>query len=119
MLELATGIGIVALIAALFVPSPVWYIGVFMLVGISYAGYQLAGFTLVMAFSSEAERPTYIGLANTALAPVGALGPLLIAQLAAMAGYGSLFIVTASIGIVGLGLLRWWVPLLPGHREAS
>ncbi len=47
-----------------------------------------------MAFSDEAQRPSYIGLANTGLAPVGALGPLLIAQLAAAAGYGALFVTT-------------------------
>jgi hypothetical protein len=37
---------------------------------------------------------SFIGLANTALAPVGIIGPLLVAQLAAILGYSVLFATT-------------------------
>src|SRR5262249_30704996 len=91
VLELSTAVGVTSLLLALLAPSPAWFIAVFVLVGISSAGYQLSGLTLAMAFSNAEQRPTYIGLANTALAPVGTLGPLLIAQLAVVAGYDTLF----------------------------
>ncbi|MEP7190262.1 MAG: MFS transporter, partial [Roseiflexaceae bacterium] len=91
VLELSTAVGVSSLLLAMVAPSPGWYIVVFVLVGISSAGYQLSGYTLAMAFSNEAERPTYIGLANTALAPVGILGPFAVAQLAATLGYPALF----------------------------
>jgi hypothetical protein len=81
-------------------------------VGISSAGYQLSGYTLAMAFSNETERPTYIGLANTALAPVGILGPFAVAQLAATLGYPALFASTAVVGLVGLLWLHRAVPAL-------
>jgi MFS family permease len=77
VLELSAGLGILALPVALVAPSALWFVPIFVLVGASQAGYQLSGFTLVFAFSTPPERPTYIGVANTALAPVATLGPLL------------------------------------------
>jgi MFS family permease len=112
VLELSTAVGVVSLLLAMVAPSPGWYIVVFVLVGISSAGYQLSGYTLAMAFSNEAERPTYIGLANTALAPVGILGPFVVAQLAATLGYPALFATTALVGLGGLLWLHRAVPAL-------
>lgn len=117
VLELSTALGLAALLLAIVVPSPIWYIAVFILVGASTAGYQLAGYTLTLMFGTEAERPTYIGLANTAQAPVGILGPLIIAQLAAVAGYNALFIATVVIGIVGLAGIHWAMPMLNKSPE--
>lgn len=109
VLELAAGLGMLALALALFVPDANWFVPIFMLVGTAQAGYQLAGFTLVFAFSPPAERPTYIGVANTALAPVSALGPLLAGLLATATSYGVVFIVLALIGLAGLAVLHWQV----------
>jgi MFS family permease len=111
VLELSTAVGVVSLLLALVAPDPDWFIAVFILVGVASAGYQLSGYTLAMAFSNEAERPTYIGLANTALAPVGIIGPLAVAQLAASFGYSALFATTALVGIVGLVWLHRAVPV--------
>jgi MFS family permease len=118
VLELSTALGVVSLVMAMLAPSPEWFVPVFVVVGMAGAGYQLSGFTLAMAFAGEAERPTYIGLANTALAPVGTLGPLLLAYLAIQAGYGALFGATALVGLLGLATLHWRVPTLK-RREAS
>ena len=119
VLELATAMGVASLLLALVAPSPGWYIAVFVLVGISSAGYQLSGYTLAMAFSTDAERPTYIGLANTALAPVGIIGPLAVAQLAAAFGYPVLFATTALVGVGGLVWLHRAVPARLQHATVS
>lgn len=119
VLKLASAIGILALIASVLAPSPEWLIGVFVLIGIATSGYQLSGYTLVMAFSKEDERPTYIGLANTALAPVGFLGPLLLGGLALLGGYNSLFLVSAIVGAIALALLQWWVPDIPNPHKPT
>lgn len=118
VLELSTLVGIASLALAIIAPGPYWYIAVFILVGISSAGYQISGYTLSMAFSNETERPTYIGLANTALAPVGILGPLLVAQLADSFGYSALFAATALIGVWGVVWLHRAVPV-PVRQEAA
>jgi MFS family permease len=109
VLELSTGMGMLALLLALAAPSANWFAPIFALVGASQAGYQLSGFTLVLAFSPPAERPTYIGVANTALAPVAAVGPLLAGALAGATGYGAVFALLAAAGLGGLAVLHWQV----------
>ncbi|HEY3230386.1 MAG TPA: MFS transporter [Roseiflexaceae bacterium] len=110
VLELATGLGLLALLLAVAAPTATWFLLIFALVGAAQAGYQLSGFTLVFSFSTPAERPAYIGVANTMLAPVAALGPLLAGSLAEVAGYGALFVALLAIGLVGLLGLHWRVP---------
>jgi MFS family permease len=110
VLELSTGVGMLALLLAVFAPTVTWFLLIFALVGIAQAGYQLAGFTLVFSFSTPAERPTYIGVANTTLAPVAALGPLLAGWLADLASYNALFVALLAIGTIGLLGLHWSVP---------
>lgn len=109
VLELSAGLGMLALVLALMAPAVLWFVPIFVLVGTAQAGYQLSGFTLVFSFSTPAERPTYIGVANTALAPVAALGPLLAGALAGVTGYGFVFVVLAIIGTLGLVMLHWQV----------
>jgi MFS family permease len=111
VLELATGVGLLALLLAILAPAASWFLPIFALVGVAQAGYQLSGYTLVFSFSSAAERPTYIGVANTTLTPVAALGPLLAGWLAEIAGYSTLFGALLAIGLAGLLGLHWRVPV--------
>ena len=109
VLEISTGLGVISLILAVIAPTPAWFILIFVLVGATQAGYQLSGFTMVMGFSNPAERPTYIGVANTAMAPITIVGPLMAGWLAELAGYNTLFIVLTVIAISGLAMLHWQV----------
>ena len=110
VLELATGIGLLALLLAVVAPSATWFFPIFVLVGAAQAGYQLSGYTMIFSFSTPADRPTYIGVANTALAPMAAFGPLLAGALAERAGYNALFLVLLAIGLAGVLGLHWRVP---------
>jgi MFS family permease len=118
VLELSTIMGMAAMIMAVLAPQLIWFVPIFILVGAAQAGYQLSGFTLIFAFSSPAERPTYIGVANTALAPVAAFGPLLAGWLAAAFGYGPVFLILVAIGLVGLAMLHWQVRV-PARAEPA
>ena len=109
VLVLSAGMGMIALLLALIAPTSIWFFCVFALVGAAQAGYQLSGFTLVFAFSPPAERTTYIGVANLALAPVAAIGPMLVGMLATFTGYHTVFVLLALVGMVGIGLLKWQV----------
>jgi MFS family permease len=122
VLELATGLGLLALLLAVLAPTAAWFFPIFILVGAAQAGYQLSGFTLIFSFSTPAERPTYIGVANITLAPVAALGPLLAGVLAEQTGYNTLFVVLLMVGLMGLVSLHWRVvaptravPAAPGE----
>jgi MFS family permease len=118
VLEVATALGLAALLLVIVVPTAAWFLPIFALVGAAQAGYQLSGFTLVFGFSTPAERPTYIGVANTTLAPIAALGPLAAGWLAELAGYGALFVVLLLIGLGGLIALHWGVRV-PNRAERA
>jgi MFS family permease len=106
VLELSTIVGVAALLLAVVAPAAWWFIPIFLLVGTAQAGFQLSGFTLVFAFSQPAIRPTYIGVANTALAPVAAIGPLLVGAIASFTSYSFIFVGLALIGIAGTVMLH-------------
>jgi MFS family permease len=110
VLEVATALGLLAMLLAVVAPSPAWFFPIFVLVGMAQAGYQLSGFTLIFSFSTPADRPAYIGVANAALAPVAAIGPLLAGVLAERAGYNALFLALMMIGLAALIGLHWRVP---------
>jgi MFS family permease len=109
VLVLSTALGMLAIFIAVLAPNPSWFIIIFVLVGAAQAGYMLTGFTLVFSFSTPTERPAYIGVANTALAPVAIVGPLLAGWLAEAGGYNALFVVLGAIGLLGMALLHWGV----------
>ncbi len=118
VLELSTALGMAALLMAMAAPQLSWFVPIFVLVGAAQAGYTLSGFTLIFAFSPPTERPIYIGVANTALAPVAALGPILAGWLAAVFSYGVVFAALAAIGMIGLAMLHWQVQA-PARAEAA
>lgn len=121
VLELSAALGLAALLAAMAAPSSAWFVPIFVLVGFAQAGFQLSGFTLVFAFSTPEQRPAYIGVANTAVAPVAAFGPLLAGWLASIAGYNALFAALVVCGLAGLVMLHWRVtaPVRMGGSASS
>lgn len=119
VLVLSTGIGVAALLLAVVAPASSWFIPIFALVGASQAGFLLSGYTLVFAFSPPEDRPRYIGVANTALAPVAALSPLLVGWLTGVTGYGLVFALLALIGAGGAAALHWRVPASGAQPQAS
>jgi MFS family permease len=80
-------------------PSPAWFYGVYVLAGIANAAVWTLGLAMILEFGREADRPAYIGLANTLVAPSAILAPLLGGLLAELAGYPAAFIASA-IGAV-------------------
>jgi len=78
----------------------------FLLAGISDATVQVSGmnFLLEMAPTAE-ERPTYVGLGRTAVAPVAFAAPLAAGALADAAGYAVVFACAGAGSLLALLLL--------------
>ena len=78
----------------------------FLLAGISDATVQVSAmnFLLEMAPTAE-ERPTYIGLGRTAVAPVAFAAPLAAGVLADAAGYAMVFACAGTGSLLALLLL--------------
>jgi MFS family permease len=88
--------------AALFAPSLEWMYLVFALAGISGAAMWTTTMALTVEFGSAAERPYYIGLANTLVAPATLLAPIIGGWLADSMGYQTTFGIAGITGVLTL-----------------
>ena len=82
---------------------------IFFLLGAASAGENVSGMNIILEFCAAEDRPTYIGLTNTTLAPSRAIAPLIGGWLAATWGYPPLFLATALVSLLGAGLMGFWV----------
>ncbi|MEA3344741.1 MAG: MFS transporter [Chloroflexota bacterium] len=89
--------------------SPAWLWIAFGLLGVSMAGNSVSGMNIILEFCAPEDRPTYIGLTNTLLAPVKALAPVLGGWLATWTSYREMFTVALLIASLGGVLLTLWV----------
>lgn len=117
-LEISVLISILSLVLAIMAPGPAWFYPVFFLRGAVAAGIFISGISIVYEFTVAENRPTYIGLANTIPGVVGALAPLIGGWLAGAASYQWMFILSAVIAAISLGLLRFTVRE-PRHTGSS
>lgn len=105
--------GLSALIA-LIAPSGAWFYLVFALIGMANGALWTSPMTLNVEFCSASERPYYIGLASTLVAPASLLVPLIGGLLADSAGIPVTFVL-AIIGAVITALVLVFVVREPRH----
>lgn len=107
-----------ASISAWLAPSAGWLALSFALLGIYNASDSTSSLNIVLEFCSPADRPTFIGLANTLVGIVITIAPLLGGLLANLLGFQPLFVFAAVIGLLGASLLFFWVREPRRHQEA-
>jgi MFS family permease len=81
-------------------PQLSWFYLAFILAGVANVSIWTIGLAMTLQFGTLSERPAYIGLANTLIAPVSILAPLLGGWLADFAGFEYTFILSAASGLV-------------------
>ena len=101
---------------ALLAPSAIWLVAVYVLLGIYTGADYVAGLNIILEFSPPEDRPTYIGLTNSLLAPSLTLGPLLGGWLAGILGYNGLFLTALVIVLIG-GLMMTLLVREPRKRR--
>jgi MFS family permease len=89
-------------------PAPQWIFVIFFLLGISLGAVIVSGILVTLEFSEPQRRPTYVGIANTAVGMAGIAAPLLGASLAGL-HYDWLFAASAIVNLVALVAMHWWV----------
>jgi len=87
-------------LAAWAAPSIGWLYLVFLLSGLANVSYWTIGMAMTAQFGSPAERPIYIGLSNTLIAPATILAPIFGGWIADIAGYQTTFILSAIGGML-------------------
>ena len=108
-LEICMTLSVLSLILAIMAPSPWWFFPIFFLRGAINAGVFISGISIVYEFTEAENRPTYIGLSNTIPGIAGSLAPLIGGWLVGVINYQTMFIVSAILGLISLGLLHFAV----------
>ena len=89
--------------------EPVWFYLVFILAGISGVALWTLSMAMTLKFGREADRPVYIGLANTLIAPSAILAPLLAGWLVDITSFQIAFIISAIGALLTVGILHYAV----------
>lgn len=90
----------IAALIAWTTASYAWLLLVMFLVGAALAADEVSGLNIILEFCKAEDRPTYIGLTNTLLAPVVTIAPLIGGWLAG-ARVSDAFGVALMVSVIG------------------
>lgn len=116
MLLLGAASAMLSSILAWVAPSLAWFFPIFILAGLANVSIWTNSMTMTVDFSGEAERPFYIGLAQTLTAPATILAPLLGGWIADTQGFSSTFALSAMLSIVMMSIL-WFIVKDPRKQQ--
>ena len=107
VLQVGALAAVASTVLAVWSPSAEWFYLVFILAGVSNVAAWTIMMTMTIDFAKDpAERPAYVGLANTLVAPFAIIAPLLGGWLADTTGYASAFSASAIGGVLAWLVLR-------------
>ncbi|WP_299028367.1 MFS transporter [uncultured Thermanaerothrix sp.] len=109
VLELGALAVVLSALLAWFAPALSWFYLVMILTGIANTVFWAIGLAITLEFGQESQRPTYVGLANTLIAPAAALSPLVGGWLADQWGYPATFAASTCLGLIALAVLHFFV----------
>jgi MFS family permease len=104
---------------AVMAPDSRMLAATFVLLGAYTAGDGVSGLNIILEFCAPQDRPTYIGLTNTLLAPVVTVAPIIGALLASQLGYRPMFAFAMCVSAFGAVLLWRWVREPRGRLHAT
>lgn len=109
VIELGAIASVASCLLAWWAPEAGWFYLVVILEGIANIAFWTIGMPILLEFGTEKQRPTYVGLGNTLVAPFALLSPILGGWLADNAGYPVTFLVSAVLGVVAVIVLHFLV----------
>lgn len=89
--------------------SILWFYPIFILTGFANVSIWTIGMAMTVDFGVEVERPLYIGLSQTLIAPATILAPLLGGWIVDTAGFIPTFTISIILSIVVIGILVFLV----------
>jgi len=96
-----------------------WLYGVFILAGIGHAVIWTTSMTMTLEFGPENERPYYIGLVNTLIAPATLGAPIIGGILADTVGFEWTFALAGIMALMTAGILFFIMREPRARREAA
>jgi len=86
-----------------------WFYVIFPLAGIGNSVYWTVGMAFTMDFGTDEERPTYVGMANSFIAPAAILAPLFGGWIADISNFKTTFIISAIASAIVMGIITFGV----------
>lgn len=118
-LKIGTIAAIASLVLAVFVRSINWFFPIFILTGIANVAAWTIPLSMTLEFGTENQRPAYIGLSNTLVAPATFIAPILAGLIIDKVSYELAFIVSAAAGVITLFVLIFGVKDPRGRINTS
>ncbi len=106
VLEGASLLWILALVIALLAPGVAAFYLVFAVMGFGTSGATIGDLSIAMEFGPVEERPTYIGLARTAMGPAALITPIVGGVILMQTSFPVLLLTSLVFALTGLLLLR-------------
>ena len=103
VLQVSIALLAAAPLAALLAGDWRWFALVFACSAAGNSGMGIAAWNLLYAVSPEADRPLYVGVANSVLA-LPSLAPVAVGAALAWLGFGGAFVAAAGLAVVSLAL---------------
>jgi MFS family permease len=116
MLIVGAAAALLSSLLAWFAASINWFFPIFILSGFANVSIWTNGLTMATTFSSENERPFYIGLAQTFTAPATIIAPLIGGWVADSFGFIPTFAISTILSIVMMAIL-WFVVKDPRKQQ--
>lgn len=104
----AVAIALSAMLAR-FAPSYVWMYPVMLLTAVANTAFWTITMAMTLEFGDKHERPTYVGMANTLIAPATIIAPLVGGWVADSSGYESTFLIAAVAGLASAIIFHFFV----------
>ncbi len=109
VMELAAGSSAVMAALSAFAPNGGWFVGVYVLLGISMAAATISNLSGIYDFAPVEERATYIGLMATLVGVGSTLAPLFGGAVASTTSYPVLFRLTIVFAIAAWATVRFGI----------
>jgi MFS family permease len=98
-----------SVVLAMVAPSIGWFYIVFALAGFANAVLWTTTMSITVEFGTQAERPFYIGLTNTLIAPATLLAPIVGGWLVDGINFHAMFVIAAFVGLASVIIFQTMV----------
>ncbi len=96
-------------IIARYAPTVAWMYPSVILAALANTAFWSITMAMTLQFGEERERPTYVGMANTLIAPATIIAPLAGGWLADAQGYDATFLLAATAGLLSVLVFHFFV----------
>jgi MFS family permease len=109
VLEIGAASIVMSALLARFAPTVGWMVPVMLLTSVANTAFWTISMAMTLEFGEDQDRPMYVGMANTLVAPATMIAPLVGGWLADGQGYQATFLFAAAAGLISVVVFHFFV----------